>query len=161
MFLLVSVILLTGGGLPQCMLGFHPLEADNPLEQTHPPKAGTPQKQTPPRADIPPEADLPRGRHPPGGRPPKQTPPGSRPPEQTPPWEAESSIWSMSSQYASYWNAFFLSILIPCNIQNTHYSVLHTLSQIASKGVIYKKILLQIAPRSVTYRILTVTDCTH
>ena len=40
MFLHVSVILFTGGGLPQCMLGYIPREQ-------------TPLKQTPPRADPP------------------------------------------------------------------------------------------------------------
>ena len=76
MFLLVSVILLTGGGcLPQCMLGYHPLGADPP-----------------------------GSRHPLGSR----HPPGSRPP---PPQEADSSIWSMSGRYTSYWNAFLLYLL--------------------------------------------------
>ena len=57
MFLLVSVILLTEGGLPQCMLGYHhpppgnrhPPGADPPGSR-HPPGADTPQEQTPPRA---------------------------------------------------------------------------------------------------------------
>ena len=77
MFLLVSVILLTGG-LPQCMLGYHP-PGSRPL----------------------------RNRHPPGSRPPpEQThPPGSRHP---PPRKQTHGIRSMSSRYASYWNAFFL-----------------------------------------------------
>ena len=66
MFLHLSVILFTGGGLPQCMLGYHPprsrpprsrppLTADTPWKQTHPPEADPfppgsrpPQKQTPP-----------------------------------------------------------------------------------------------------------------
>ena len=66
MFLHVSVILSTGGGLPECMLGYyhhhhHPQEAD------HPPPGSRP----PPR-----EADAPG----------KQNPPGSRPP-----WEADRS----------------------------------------------------------------------
>ena len=91
MFLLVCVILFTGGGgLPQCMLGYPPpgsrppSEAD-PLKQTPlPPRKQTPplgsihtpQKQTPQEADNPPEAD---------------TPPSTR---------------SMSGRYTSYWNAF-------------------------------------------------------
>ena len=68
-----------GGCLPQCMLGYRPLEADTlPWEQT------PPQEQThPPRADIPPGADTPR--------------------------EADSGIRSMISRYASYWNAFLLN----------------------------------------------------
>ena len=44
MFLLVSVILSTGGCLPQCMLGYHPPGADTPRKQT------TPQEQTPPQS---------------------------------------------------------------------------------------------------------------
>ena len=47
MFLHVSVILLTGG-LPQCMLGYHP-------------PGQTPQEQTPQRADTHPGADTPPG----------------------------------------------------------------------------------------------------
>ena len=92
MFLLVSVILLTGGGgLPQCMLGYHP-----------PPILGAdtaPRKQTP---------RSPQSRHPPWSRyPPEHT----QALEQTPPWsrhppEADSGIRSMKSRYASYWNAF-------------------------------------------------------
>ena len=60
-FLHVSVILFTGvGGLPQCILGYHPLEqtppsprADTSPEQTpagrrHPPRTDPPQEQKPP-----------------------------------------------------------------------------------------------------------------
>ena len=46
MFLQASVILLTGGGVPQCMLGY-----------PHPPQADTPRSRHPP----------PRNRHPPPG----------------------------------------------------------------------------------------------
>ena len=93
------------GGLPQCMLGYHPTPlksrcpprgrhppgVDTPQEQTplgadtyqeqtppgsrHPPEADTPQEQTPPRVDIP--------QPPPGAdnpHPREQTPPRSRPP---------------------------------------------------------------------------------
>ena len=45
MFLLVSVILLIGWGLPQCMLGYHPPPPpgeDTPLEQTPPGGKQTP-----------------------------------------------------------------------------------------------------------------------
>ena len=72
------------GGLPQCMLGYHPPREQSPLEQT--PQSRHPLGQTPP---------------PPEQTPPKQTPPW----EQTPP-EADSSIRSTSGRYASYWNAF-------------------------------------------------------
>ena len=52
MFLQLSVILFTGGGLPQCMLGYHTPTRHPPPEQTppwrrHPPGAGTPQSRHP------------------------------------------------------------------------------------------------------------------
>ena len=78
------------GGLPQCMLGYptgirhHP-----PLDQT-PPSPGRP-----PRSDTPPDQTPPP--------PPNQTPP---PQTRQTPQEADSSIQSTSSWYASYWNAF-------------------------------------------------------
>ena len=87
-FLHLSVIL-SRGGLPQCMLGYHPLGP------------GTPQSRHPPGT-----------RHPPW----EQTPPEQTPPEQTPPGtrhtprEADSGIRSMSGRYASCWNAFLLCI---------------------------------------------------
>ena len=89
MFLLLSVILSTGGCLPQYMLGYHPPGADTTREQT-PPRSrhNTPQEQTPPLEQTP------RSRHPP-----EQTPP-------PPPRKAYSSIRSTSGRYASYWNAF-------------------------------------------------------
>ena len=43
MFLQVSVILLTGGCLPQCMLGYHTPREQTPTRSRHPPW-----KQTPP-----------------------------------------------------------------------------------------------------------------
>ena len=79
MFLQASVILLTGGGLPQCMLGYHlPLEeippGGDPLEETPP---LSPWEETPPGGD-PPGRSLPRRRPPLGGDPPwEETPPGS------------------------------------------------------------------------------------
>ena len=123
MFLLVSVILLTGGCLPQCMLGAdtpprsrYPLEADTPQKQT-PPGADTPWEQTPPTplgADTPRKQTPPRSRHSPeADTPPKQTPPRSRHPLQAdtpPPLGADSGIRSMSGRYASYWNAYLLFI---------------------------------------------------
>ena len=59
----LSVILFTRGGLPQCMLGYHPQGA------------GTPRKQIPPWTRHPPGAAPP-----PGADPPDQAPPGTRPP---------------------------------------------------------------------------------
>ena len=110
-----------GGGLPQCMLGYHPPKTrqTHPLEQTpprpgrHPPEQTPPQtRQTPPRADTTPpwiRQTPPRTRQ----TPPEQTPPQTR---QTPPWtrqttppkKADFSIRSTSGRYASYWNAFLL-----------------------------------------------------
>ena len=105
MFLHLSVILFTGGCLPQCMLGYtplpprtrgrHPLEqrettprtrGRHPLDQRQTPPIGvdTPQdqRQTPPTADTPwdQRQTPPMSRHPQDQR---QTPPRSR----HPPWE--------------------------------------------------------------------------
>ena len=100
MFLQTSVILSTGGGcLPQCMLGYHPLEQTPPCADTPPPRDQTP----PPRSRHPPGADTPRTRHPPGTRHPlgpdmprehipkvAHTPPHEHTPplENTPPWSS-------------------------------------------------------------------------
>ena len=91
LFLHLSVIhSVHRGGLPQCMLGYHP-PGGRPPKTRHPPGPDP----HPPKADH----------HPPGTRPPqKQTPPSR---EQTPPpREANSSIRSTSGRYASYWNAY-------------------------------------------------------
>ena len=96
MFLQVSVILLTGGCLPQCMLGYH-----------YPPGTDTPQKQTPPWTrhllTRTPQSRQPHWEQTPPGpetpweqTPPDQTSPGSRhPPEQTPPG-ADTSPWEQT-----------------------------------------------------------------
>ena len=82
MFLQSSVILSTGGSLPQWMLGYHdppsPPGADppgtrHPLDQTPPeqtpPRLDThPQSRHPPRADNPPQSRHPPGPHPPRSR---------------------------------------------------------------------------------------------
>ena len=65
-----------------------------------------------PLGSDPPRTRPPRSRHPPA--PWTRSPPG---PDQTPqsrhhPWQADSSIWSTSGQYASYWNAFLLLLCI-------------------------------------------------
>ena len=52
-----SVVLLTGGGLPQCMLGYHPPGADIP-QSRHPLPRNRP---LPPRSRQPPGADDPPG----------------------------------------------------------------------------------------------------
>ena len=73
MFLhLSSVILFTGGCLPQCMLGYTPpSQADTPAGQT-------PHGMTPPGRHL--QGRHPPGRHPPGAdTPPADTPPGRHP----------------------------------------------------------------------------------
>ena len=101
-----------GGGLPQCMLPPPPWTRQTPLDQADPPGPGRPPqtRQTPPRTrQTPPDqADAPQTRQTPWTR---QTPPQTRqtptPPRPgRPPREADSSIWSTSGRYASYWNAF-------------------------------------------------------
>ena len=84
-FLHLFVILFTGGGLPQCMLGYHP------PEQTHiPPSPWSrpPGSRHLPRSRHPPEqTPLPRSRHHPprADTSPEQTPPGAdTPPDKTP-----------------------------------------------------------------------------
>ena len=105
------------GGLPHCMLGCHP-----------------PAKETPPAREAPLPRRPPRRRHPPA----KETPPRRRhpwkeaPPQKETPLEGGIPLWkeapppreasprkghpppgtrSMSGRYASYWNAFLLSII--------------------------------------------------
>ena len=88
MFLQASVILLTGGCLTQCMLGYHPPRSRHPPGADTPPKANTPPEQT-----CPLKQTLPRSRHaqcpPLGADPPEQTHPSQSrhtpPQEQTPP----------------------------------------------------------------------------
>ena len=97
MFLQVSVILLTGEGLPQCMLGCQtpPQTRQIPPDRAYPPGPGRPpwtrQTHPPPGPGRPPsdQADTPLDQADPSGT--RQTPP---------------SIGSMSGRYASYWNAF-------------------------------------------------------
>ena len=70
-----------GGCLPQCMVGYTPLEQTSPISRHPPPE------QTPHGADTPPQSRPPGSTLPPEQTPPQQqTPPGSRyPPEQIPP----------------------------------------------------------------------------
>ena len=102
-FLHLSVILFTGGGL-----------ARRPL-----PPAGW--RNPPPRLDGEPPPRLDGGSPPSGWR----TPPGWRPPGmENPPWdgellldgepprEADSGIQSTIGRYASYWNAFLFQLLL-------------------------------------------------
>ena len=126
MFLLVSVILSTGGS-PRRR---HPREGGNPPRR-RPPRRESPKKETPKEGGTPPEGDPP-GRRPPKkeaprrrcprrrpsqkeatqeGDPPKETPPEGDPLEgDSAPLETNSGIRSMSGRYASYWNAFLLCL---------------------------------------------------
>ena len=104
MFLHVSVILFTGGGLRR-----------TPRDQADPPWQGDPLGPgRPPQQGEPPwQGEPPRTKeNPPGTR---QTPPRDQadtpPAGRTPPHrEEDCSLRSMSGRYASYWNAF-LSLL--------------------------------------------------
>ena len=83
-----------GGGLPQCMLGYH-----------------TPSKETPPGKETPQQGDHPQqGRPPLAMRPPlaRQTPPARTPPLRSACWE----IRSTSGRYASYWNAILVAVSV-------------------------------------------------
>ena len=125
MSLHLSVILLTGGGLPGPQGGVP--DQEPPSEQAGPPEqAGAPlglgrypqTRQEPPGPGRkPPEA----GRNPPRPDPPRTRPPSPRPDppgpnpppplrDQTPrPGTADSGIRSTFGRYASYWNAFVFS----------------------------------------------------
>ena len=93
----LSVILFTGEGLPQCMLGYHPPGSRHPLG------AGThPWEQVHPGAATPQEQAFDSSRHPPGAG----TPPRSRHPL------SPHGIRSMSGWYASYWNAFLFPMVL-------------------------------------------------
>ena len=112
MFLQVSVILLTGGCLPQCMLGYTtPPRSRHPADQT-PPRSDTPRADIPPGADTPPEQTPPLeqtlawSRH----TPLKQTPP---PLEQTPP-RADTLL--LQSMLGDMVNARVARILLECNL---------------------------------------------
>ena len=111
MFSQACVILFTGGGLPQCILGYH---HPSPLEQT----PQTPPEQTPPWEQIPPRNrrpleqtapfPLPRSRHPP----PEQTHPP--PPHRRAICE---EIRSTRGRYASYWNAILFENFVTWIVQ--------------------------------------------
>ena len=60
----------------------------------------------PPGPGTPP----PGSRPPPGADPPPRSRPSSGPGTPPPPRESDARIWSMSGQYASYWNAFLFSL---------------------------------------------------
>ena len=98
MFLHVSVILFTRGGLPQCMLGYSPGPGTPPQDQA-PPGSRHPPEHTPPE-------QTPQSR-PPGTRP----PPPSRHPQGA---DTHPRVGYCCGRYASYWNAF----LLEKNLQN-------------------------------------------
>ena len=105
-----------------------PLDGEPPRMENLPPRWRTPPDGEPPRME-----NTPRMENPPDGEPPPwmenpptppewRTPPDGEPPQlenppgmenppgwRTPP-EADSSIRTTSSRYASYWNAFLLTI---------------------------------------------------
>ena len=83
-FLHLFVILFTGGGLPQCMLG-------DPPRRRHPP-GGDPSEEAPPR------------RRPPRGGTPLRYPS----PRHRACWEIQSTC----GRYASYWNAILLHLSV-------------------------------------------------
>ena len=90
------------GCLPKCMLGYTPPDQ----KQTPPgPEADTPQTRGrhTPRSDIP-GSDTPQVRHPPRSDTPEvRQPPGS----DSPPGDGHCC-----AQYASYWNAFLLFLVV-------------------------------------------------
>ena len=92
MFLQACVILFTGRGLAQCMLGYHPPPPHQ--EQATPPGA-EPLEQAPPL-----------GADPPGADPPELAPPRSRPPHCRACWE----IRSTHGRYAFYWNGILFCV---------------------------------------------------
>ena len=97
-----------GGCLPQCMLGYTPAGRGRPPREQTPLGPG---RQPPQTRQSPPG----QGRHPQT----RQTTPLTR---QTP-READSSIRSTSSWYASYWNAFlfdFVSEFMICRDISLH-----------------------------------------
>ena len=92
LFLHLFVILFTGGGLPECMLGYPP---PPPTRHTNPPGPGTPPPGTrhttpfsPPGPGTPPPSPPPRTRH-------------------TPPPRDQGD--AVNGWYASYWNAILFA----------------------------------------------------
>ena len=93
-FLHLFVILFTGGGLPQCMVGYHPHRSRHPPLQTPPPGS----RHQPLEADTCPQ---------------EQTHPlGAGTPHSRVCWE----ILSTSGQYSSYWNAILSVCKMSCMV---------------------------------------------
>ena len=76
-FLHLSVILFTGGCLPQCMLGCHPPQS-RPSLGADPPRADTPLEQTTPKSRHPPEQTPLWSRYPPSRHPQTKYTPGTK-----------------------------------------------------------------------------------
>ena len=107
-----------GGGLPQCMLGYHPPDQARPWTR-HTPTRHTPQtRYLPHRADTSPPP--PRTRHHPSDKAPPRpgTPQSRHPPRPGPPPREQTPARSRHppadgyccGRYASYWNAFLFVI---------------------------------------------------
>ena len=88
------------GGLPQCMLGYHP-----PPPGSRPPQSRTPGAGTPPSRHPSKQAPL-QSKHPPSRHP---------PPEQAPPPPAQSMLGDTV-------NARAVRILLECNLVYLHFS---------------------------------------
>ena len=145
MFLQVSVILLTGGCLPQCMLGYYTPGADIPPQKQTPPQEQTPPvskhppprsrpfgadtpplEQTPPCEQTPPIVDTPLEQTPTGSKhpppPQKQTLRSRHPPqEQTPPGsrhppQSRHAPLPVQSMLWDTVNARAVRILLECNL---------------------------------------------
>ena len=106
-----SVILLTGGGVPDQapppLAGTPPPGRYPPSRQVHPPsrQVHPPSRQVPPQAGTPPSRQAPPQA---GTPPPGRHPPPSRQVQPPPPETADPGIQSTIGRYASYWNAFLL-----------------------------------------------------
>ena len=123
MFSQASVILFTGGCLPQCMLGYAPQEqtppgADTPCSR-HPLEADTPRADTPLPSPLGADTTLsrhpprrPGGRHPPGA----DTPLGAdTPPQEQTPWSRHPNR-PPQSMLGYMVNAWAVHILLECNL---------------------------------------------
>ena len=122
------------GSRPPSLDQAPPQEQTLPREQTASPTPPPPESRHPPGADTPlprpgtPREQTPLTRHPPG--------PG------TPPWEADCSIRLTNGRYASYWNAFLLTVFVPCSFDICSY-VFFTMVWISRNLTVDSTILLE------------------
>ena len=150
MFLLVSVILSTGGSPCKMTPGRrHPPARRPPWKEAPPGKEAPPCKETPPQKENPPARRPPGRSHPPRARKPpqKESPPGKETP-----WEGDPpirrpppGIRSMSGRYASYWNAILFTIniankLVGYPFETWQFATSHSHSQSSSvkEPLVYK-----------------------